>query len=301
VFLLVGVILAGSAVVALGAARLGVPALVAFLAFGLLLGSDGPGGIDFDDAEPARNVSIVGLTAILLEGGLSTSWPRLRRVAARRAPTSLFDLPGVRVRHIERDVYGDRIVHVETADESASGCPDCGVVSTSVTQYVTTLPRDVPYGERGISLVWHKRRWRCVEPTCGKKSFTEVIDEVPARMRTTGRLRRSVIAEMVCLDTSAPYTSARCAAISRGSAPSPTARSPDPRSRTAAAEACAPASARTCRSGHEAPRSGPAHFGEHLLGTPPIAGVFRCGRPDRAWRSRGDRSVRPPARTRSPS
>ncbi len=84
-FLLVGVILAGSAVVALGAARVGVPALVAFLAIGMLLGSDGPGGIAFDDAELARNVGIVGLAAILFEGGLSTSWRRLRRVAVPAA------------------------------------------------------------------------------------------------------------------------------------------------------------------------------------------------------------------------
>ena len=79
--LLVGAVLAGSLVVALGAVRVGVPSLVAFLALGMLLGSDGPGGIDFDDAELARTVGIVGLAAILYEGGLSTSWRRLRRVA----------------------------------------------------------------------------------------------------------------------------------------------------------------------------------------------------------------------------
>lgn len=79
--LLVGAILAGSILVALGAARIGVPSLIAFLALGMLLGSDGPGGIYFDDAELARTVGIVALAAILFEGGLSTSWRRLRRVA----------------------------------------------------------------------------------------------------------------------------------------------------------------------------------------------------------------------------
>lgn len=79
--LLVGAILAGSLVVALGAVRIGVPSLVAFLALGMLLGSDGPGGIEFDDVELARTVGIVGLAAILYEGGLSTSWRRLRLVA----------------------------------------------------------------------------------------------------------------------------------------------------------------------------------------------------------------------------
>ncbi len=90
--LLVGAILAGSMAVAVGAARVGVPSLVAFLALGMLLGSDGPGGIDFDDAELARTVGIAGLAAILYEGGLSTSWRRLRRVAV---PAALLATVGV--------------------------------------------------------------------------------------------------------------------------------------------------------------------------------------------------------------
>lgn len=80
--LVVGAILAGSVIVALGAARVGVPSLVAFLGLGMLLGSDGPVGIDFTDVEMARTVGIVGLAAIIYEGGLSTSWRRLRHVAA---------------------------------------------------------------------------------------------------------------------------------------------------------------------------------------------------------------------------
>jgi len=83
--LLVGAILAASIVVAIGAARTGLPVLVAFLAVGMLLGSDGPGGIDFDDAELAREVGVIGLAAILYEGGLQTSWRRLREVAIAAA------------------------------------------------------------------------------------------------------------------------------------------------------------------------------------------------------------------------
>jgi cell volume regulation protein A len=79
--LLVGAILASSVVVAVGATRAGLPFLVAFLALGMLLGSDGPGGIEFDDAKLAREVGIVALVLILYEGGLQTSWRRLREVA----------------------------------------------------------------------------------------------------------------------------------------------------------------------------------------------------------------------------
>jgi len=94
VLLLVGAVLAASIVVALGASRTGVPALVAFLALGMLLGSDGPGGVEFDDAELARAVGVVGLAAILFEGGLSTSWRRLRQVAI---PAVLLSTVGVAV------------------------------------------------------------------------------------------------------------------------------------------------------------------------------------------------------------
>jgi cell volume regulation protein A len=80
--------------VALGASRTGVPSLVAFLALGMLLGSDGPGGIEFDDAELAREVGVIGLAAILFEGGLSTSWRRLRQVAV---PAALLSTIGVAV------------------------------------------------------------------------------------------------------------------------------------------------------------------------------------------------------------
>jgi cell volume regulation protein A len=90
--LLVGAVLAASVLGALASARTGVPVLVAFLAFGMLLGSDGPGGIEFDDAELAREVGIIGLVLILFEGGLQTSWRRLREVAI---PAALLSTVGV--------------------------------------------------------------------------------------------------------------------------------------------------------------------------------------------------------------
>src|SRR4051794_22415145 len=92
--LLVGAVLAASIVVGLGASRAGVPVLVAFLALGMLLGSDGPGNVAFDDAELAREVGIVCLVAILYEGGLSTSWRRMRHVAV---PAALLSTIGIAV------------------------------------------------------------------------------------------------------------------------------------------------------------------------------------------------------------
>lgn len=88
VLLIVGAILALSVITAYVSQRAGLPVLVAFLGLGMLLGSDGPGGIEFDDAHLTRQVGIVGLGLILYEGGLQTSWRRLREVALPAASLS---------------------------------------------------------------------------------------------------------------------------------------------------------------------------------------------------------------------
>ena len=50
--------------------RLGAPTLLVFLGLGMLLGEDGPGGIQFDNYTLARDAGTVALMIILLEGGL---------------------------------------------------------------------------------------------------------------------------------------------------------------------------------------------------------------------------------------
>ncbi|TAK58873.1 MAG: potassium/proton antiporter, partial [Bacteroidetes bacterium] len=54
--------------------NLGVPALLLFLAIGMLAGSEGPGGIEFDDPSLAQSIGIVALVIILFAGGLDTKW-----------------------------------------------------------------------------------------------------------------------------------------------------------------------------------------------------------------------------------
>jgi cell volume regulation protein A len=60
--------------------RFGVPALMLFLGIGMLAGSDGPGGIYFDDYGLAQTVGVVALIYILFSGGLDTDWPAIRPV-----------------------------------------------------------------------------------------------------------------------------------------------------------------------------------------------------------------------------
>ena len=106
--------------------------------------------------------------------------------------TLLFGLPGVQVERVERLADGTRVVQVATAEQTAAACPSCGVVSTSVKARVSTSPRDIPYGEERIIVRWNKTRWRCREDYCERSSFTEAIAQVPARARTTTRLRSQV-------------------------------------------------------------------------------------------------------------
>jgi cell volume regulation protein A len=63
--------------------RLGVPALLIFLVLGMLAGSEGIGGIPFDDFELAFRLGNVALALILFDGGLNTAPGVLRRVAGR--------------------------------------------------------------------------------------------------------------------------------------------------------------------------------------------------------------------------
>jgi len=60
--------------------RFGVPALLVFLILGMLAGSDGPGGIYFDDPALAQFIGVIALILILFSGGLGTKWDRVRPV-----------------------------------------------------------------------------------------------------------------------------------------------------------------------------------------------------------------------------
>ena len=113
-------------------------------------------------------------------------------VQVEEGATRLLGLEGLTVVQVVVDDAGGRIVHAVTADEVPAGCPECGVVSTSPKGRVVTFPRDVPYGEDLVRLVWHKHRWRCQEQLCPRGSFTESIGQVPARARITARLRGEV-------------------------------------------------------------------------------------------------------------
>lgn len=76
----VALLLLLSVVASKASGRLGVPALVIFMIIGMLSGSEGPGGIYFDNFVQAQSLGVLALALILFAGGLDTDWKEVRPV-----------------------------------------------------------------------------------------------------------------------------------------------------------------------------------------------------------------------------
>ncbi|HLD16131.1 MAG TPA: potassium/proton antiporter [Coxiellaceae bacterium] len=70
--------------------KLGVPALLLFLVIGMLAGSEGIGGIHFDNPHIAQFVGSIALVFILFSGGLDTQWQSIRHVLVNGLLLSTF-------------------------------------------------------------------------------------------------------------------------------------------------------------------------------------------------------------------
>jgi potassium/hydrogen antiporter len=80
VLTIAGLLLIISVLVSKVSDRFGVPALLLFLLLGMLAGSDGPGGIYFDDPALTQFIGVIALVFILFSGGLDTDWRSIRPV-----------------------------------------------------------------------------------------------------------------------------------------------------------------------------------------------------------------------------
>ena len=60
--------------------RFGIPSLLIFLVIGILLGSEGIVGIQFDNPKLAQYIGIIALVFILFAGGLETEWRIVKSV-----------------------------------------------------------------------------------------------------------------------------------------------------------------------------------------------------------------------------
>jgi potassium/hydrogen antiporter len=78
IILLVSLVLFASVLASVVTSRFGVPLLLVFLLIGMLLGEQGPGGIQFDDVQLAHLFGSLALAIILFDGGLMTPFRNFR-------------------------------------------------------------------------------------------------------------------------------------------------------------------------------------------------------------------------------
>lgn len=128
--------------------------------------------------------------------------------------SALFGVAGLRVTDADPGPGGAVEVWAVTGCGDAAACPECGTVSSRVHDRVVTCPKDVRRAGDPVVLNWVKRRLRCVNPGCPRKTFTERVPAVPPGCRVLPRLREQCAAEVADRGIT-PAEAARHAGVSR--------------------------------------------------------------------------------------
>jgi transposase len=98
----------------------------------------------------------------------------------------LLDLDGFEV--LGAEVVGDEWQLTVQTTATVVGCVGCGVGAEAHGRR-TARVRDLPAGGRPVVLCWRKRIWRCREPACGVRTWTERVATIRPRAVLTERAR----------------------------------------------------------------------------------------------------------------
>lgn len=88
------------------------------------------------------------------------------------------------------ETTGEWWLGVETSEERA-WCETCGVRATGHGRRRVVV-RDLPLADRAVVLVWAKRLWRCGEPACPARTWSEESDLIAPRAVLTERARAEI-------------------------------------------------------------------------------------------------------------
>jgi cell volume regulation protein A len=116
-------------------ARRGLPVVIFFLLLGMLAGSEGIGGIDFEDYRLTFHLGTVALALILFDGGLNTP---IEVVKQRLAPAAMLATAGVAVTASVVGLFG-RLIGFSWTDALLLGA----VVSSTDAAAVFSILREL--------------------------------------------------------------------------------------------------------------------------------------------------------------
>ena len=86
------------------------------------------------------------------------------------AVTAVLGLPGFEVLAVSE--YGGELEQAVQTTAEQGWCPGCGVQARLHDRRPSWV-RDLPAAGRPVMLVWVKRVWRCMEPRCATRTWTE--------------------------------------------------------------------------------------------------------------------------------
>jgi transposase len=97
---------------------------------------------------------------------------------------AMLGLPGFRVLEVTESP-AEVVIRIELS-AALAGCPGCGVVARAHDRMRVEY-RDLPAFGRPARLVWWKRRFRCEEPLCPRRTWSEESAAFSARCLLTDR------------------------------------------------------------------------------------------------------------------
>jgi transposase len=102
------------------------------------------------------------------------------------AATAMLGLAGFVLLAVS-EVDGELEQAVETM-ATEEFCRSCGVAAVAHGRRPVRV-RDLPVAGRPVTLIWVKRVWRCAEPRCAKRTWTEISEPIRSRASLTERAR----------------------------------------------------------------------------------------------------------------
>jgi transposase len=110
--------------------------------------------------------------------------------------TQLLKLDGITVE--DYDDLGEELVLTVEAETNSAICPRCGQTSKNTHENHYHLARDLNFGERQVWLKYNRRQFKCRE--C-KKPFSEKLEFIGERRRTTDRFGEMIVKQVIHSDT----------------------------------------------------------------------------------------------------